>query len=199
MHAYATDSEERTELLVVMALIAIGLAMLTHKVLHHFDWQAPWWFDAPSVGGYYGLILKWFDNYGWRLSVVRSLGLVRVPDLAGVWAGGVQSSHGGAEVAVSVRIRQRWMKCVVTMETSTSRSKSLTAMVCLDDDPEPTLTYDFINEPKPGAPSTMNMHRGTTILRYMPDALGRLEGDYYSGRGRQNTGAMLLQRTERTR
>src|SRR5258707_13555336 len=46
-----------------------------------------WWVDAPSSMAYYGALYALFDRYLWRNSFVRKLGLVRIPNLTGRWAG----------------------------------------------------------------------------------------------------------------
>ena len=47
----------------------------------------------------------------------------------------------------------------------------------------------YVNEPKSGAVGTMNMHQGTAVLKLKEQIL---EGDYYSGRGRQGIGSITL-------
>ena len=56
-----------------------------------------------------------------------------------------------------------------------------------DDLPNPELHHLYVNEPHPTAPDTMNAHRGTATLRLKGAVL---EGDYYTGRGRLEIGAL---------
>ena len=63
-------------------------------------------------------------------------------------------------------------------------------MVVTED--ECIVIYDYLNEPNQDAVDTMHIHRGTGRLLLIDD---RLEGDYYTGRDRRNTGTIRLQRT----
>jgi hypothetical protein len=63
-------------------------------------------------------------------------------------------------------------------------------MVVTED--ECILIYDYLNEPNSDAVDTMHMHRGTA--RLVLTETDKLEGDYYTGRDRKNTGAMKLRR-----
>ena len=59
------------------------------------------------------------------------------------------------------------------------------------------LTYEFLNEPKSHTAATMAIHRGTASLRLQrSDREDVLEGEYYTGRGRTNHGALRLVRTK---
>ena len=117
-----------------------------------------------------------------------------IPDLNGIWEGQVESSYqeGRAVYPVSIVIKQRWSRMVVTLETDYSRSHSIAASLRTDDTPNPELSYLYINEPKATAVSTMNMHRGTTVVELKN---GILDGEYYTGRGRMTFGTIKLTRT----
>ena len=64
----------------------------------------------------------------------------------------------------------------------------------LDDGGGPMLSYEYRNEPKPHAAATMHPHRGMTRLGLVSP--GRLEGEYYTGRDRQNYGTLSLEKVE---
>src|SRR5882672_2498550 len=87
MHGYSTDSGERRVVPLLLASVAIALAWLSSNILAVMHVSLPWWLDAPSTLGYYGLLYALFDNILWRNRFVRNLGLVRVPNLAGRWRG----------------------------------------------------------------------------------------------------------------
>ena len=116
-----------------------------------------------------------------------------MPDLNGKWAGVVESSYSQAGPAhsVSVTVVQRWSKMALTLETEHSRSTSTTAHLRTIDLPNPQLSYQYVNEPKPNAPGTMEMHKGTATLELVGTGL---EGDYYTGRGRGEVGTVKLRR-----
>ena len=78
---------------------------------------------------------------------------------------------------------------LIRLETENSRSRSVMASLRTVDLPNPELSYQYVNEPKSNAPGTMEMHRGTAILELIGS---RLEGDYYTGRGRGEVGTLKL-------
>jgi len=53
------------------------------------------------------------------------------------------------------------------------------------------LNYQYINDPKSNAVETMSTHRGTARLIF-DEKKNTLEGEYYSGRGRQNFGSLYF-------
>src|SRR5437879_13284030 len=83
MHGYSTDSEERRIVPLFLAVLAIALAWMSSKFLSAVHLSVPWWVDAPSSMFLYGALYALFDRHLWRSRLVRKLGLVRPPDLAG--------------------------------------------------------------------------------------------------------------------
>jgi hypothetical protein len=55
----------------------------------------------------------------------------------------------------------------------------------------PLLTYQYQNNPRVGTSDSRHIHYGTARFSIKGDLL---DGEYYSGRGRQNIGAVSLQR-----
>jgi len=95
MHGYSTDSSERRVVPLLLALLAIALAWVTSKSLATAHLSFPWWADAPSSMGFYGVLYILFDRYLWRNSFVHKLGLVRIPNLTGRWRGYLITSFDG--------------------------------------------------------------------------------------------------------
>src|ERR687893_586058 len=92
MHPYATDSDERKRLPLLMVGLSILLAWGLNRSMEATGVSLPWWFDAPSVAGFYGFIYVVFDKRLWLLLPARKLGLVKIPDLNGTWTGTVNPS-----------------------------------------------------------------------------------------------------------
>jgi len=195
MHNYATNSEERRFVPFFLAMAAVGLGIATTWFLGLWHFDLPWWAPPLDTMTYYGLLYWWFDEVLWKWQPLRSVGLVRVPILAGKWMGRVvPASAAGvqqaADIDVVVMIRQTWQQIRIDVSTTHSKSKSLSASLTLDG--EAVLSYEYANEPLPSAPSTMHAHRGGA--RLMLSADNRLVGDYYSGRDRQSFGTIDLGR-----
>ena len=189
MHPYELQGRRRIEF--SLAVLSVLLVWLTHTGLSTFSFELPWWLSAPSVAGFYCGLYWVFDRHVWTVPVLRTVGLVGVPDLNGKWDGIIKSSYdkAGSAHSVSVFIRQRWSKISIRLETEHSRSQSVMASLKTGDVPQPELAYLYVNEPKAMSQGTMNMHRGTAILELNG---GALEGEYYTGRGRREFGTISL-------
>ncbi|GET38907.1 Cap15 family cyclic dinucleotide receptor domain-containing protein [Microseira wollei] len=190
MHTYATDASERESTPIWLAFIAVVAALSLSSALKIMKLEVPWWVDAPSVMGFYGLIYQWFDKCLWfqKFSFVS---FSAIPNLQGTWVGTIHSSYGsGTDVPnVVLYIRQTWTHINVRLVTHNSSSYSIMAAVNTYESSEPCLKYEYMNEPSALSVNTMNAHRGTANLQLSSDG-NELAGDYFTGRGRQNLGTM---------
>ena len=191
MHQYQIEGRDRTVAAFVVA--SVPLAWLIHMAFDTLGINPQWWVSVPSLAACYSVLYWLFDHYLWKLGLLRRLGLIMLPDLNGTWDGEVKSSYSkfGDPFPVCVTIVQRWSKMVVRLDTEHSRSQSTMASLKTIDLPHPELSYQYVNEPKPNAPDTMEMHRGTTTLELICCSL---EGGYYTGRGRGELGTLKLRR-----
>ncbi|MBI1953428.1 MAG: hypothetical protein HYS41_04815 [Candidatus Omnitrophica bacterium] len=198
MHPYSTDSKERIFVPFFLAVLSILGALLFHKWLAFLRIELPWWSEAPSVMGVYGLFHGFFDRAAWRWPILRKIGIVKIPDLNGSWKGEAGSSFdrhsSGREI--TVEIQQRWSRISVVLRAPDSISRSLIGGLLTEDPIGAMLSYEYLNEPKSNAPATMQTHRGTTRL-IIGENLRTLEGEYYSGRGRSSAGVLNLKRITR--
>jgi hypothetical protein len=196
MHPYATDSSERKSIPFLLASLAIISAWLLPRLLMRMTISVPWWIDAPSVMGFYGLFHFGFDRWAWRWPIFRTMGLVRVLDLSGYWTASIVSSYRSGEVVGKVRIRQNWRSISISLATPQSRSSSRVASLLVDDPNECVLHYEYLNTPRHSAADTMHMHRGSAEIRLQRNN-GELigEGEYFSGRDRANHGTIHLERS----
>lgn len=189
MHPYATDSSERQLVPLLLAVPAVIAAWIISLL------GLPWWVDDPSVIGCYGIFYAAFNQWLWRWPFLRVIGLVKVPDLNGKWTVAIRSSFDERADAhqAQVRITQTWRSILIRLETAHSRSGSLIAAVLTNDPNDFVLSYEFANTPKPGAVSTMHAHRGSVEVRFDRDTLVG-DGEYYSGRDRENQGTLQFSR-----
>jgi hypothetical protein len=123
------------------------------------------------------------------------IGLVEVPNLAGEWDGLGKSSYDqfATERAYTVKIEQTWTRISIRLQSATSESATLVAALLLHSVEGEVLSYQYRNEPRADAVSTMQTHLGTSWLT-ISDEGRTLVGRYYSGRGRQNHGSVQLRR-----
>ena len=173
---------------MVSALVSGVLAMLIPPDLVSMRWLLP----IPSIALVFGVSYWAFDNWLWRWRFLKTVRLISVPYLGGAWTGTVASSYTGFETAqpVTVTIEQTWTKLAVRLNAAESRSWSVTASILTNAPEGLVLTYLFDNDPEAEAVSAMQRFRGTTVL--VKTDSGRLEGHYYTGRGRETHGSLRL-------
>ncbi|QQS16038.1 MAG: hypothetical protein IPK84_01620 [Candidatus Moraniibacteriota bacterium] len=190
MHPYSTDTAERRFVPLLLSVAAILTAWGFGHLLEILNIAVPWWFDAPSVMGFYAIFYNLFDNYLWRWNLLRFLRLVKTPCISGEWHGTAVSSFNNEQQEVSLRIKQTWTSIELILTAPESQSHSLIAAFSLESPGGSMLTYQYQSDPRMGSPDSMQIHYGTTRLMIKGNLI---EGDYYSGRGRQNTGTLSLQ------
>lgn len=196
MHNYGTNLEERKLIPFLLAVLAVAGGILTSSVLGLFHIELPWWAPPIDTMTYYGVLYWVFDRYLWRWKFLRSIGLVKIPIFSGTWSGRVIPAENStaqalaATAEVTITVRQTWQSIAVLASTAQSRSRSISASVVID--AQDTLSYEYQNEPLSSAPATMHVHRGTT--RFILVNASTLEGEYYSGRDRQNFGTISVQK-----
>jgi hypothetical protein len=198
MHGYSTDSGERRAVPLLLASVAIALAWVSSRILTVTHLVVPWWLDAPSSLAFYGALYTLFDKYLWRNGLVSKLGLVRIPNLAGLWHGYLVSSFDGhvKRHQLVITIFQSWTRISVFLTTATSMSRSCAAVIQVDDPEGVALIYQYQNQPLADAMKTMHMHYGTAMLRVSNG--GCLVGDYYAGRDRRTFGRIYCRRQLRS-
>ena len=196
MHAYTTDSSERKFVTLYIACLSILAAWAFNRFLEAMQLTLPWWINAPSVMGFYGLLYTIFNKYIWKWRILRTIGIVKIPDLNGIWNGYVASSFDrhNTKYDATLKISQNWNQISVILKTNYSKSSSLIAAIITEDPGGAVLSYEYLNEPMPNAKPTMHTHRGAA--RHTMQSNGKvLEGEYYTGRDRQNFGILRFEQT----
>ncbi len=202
MHPYVTDSNERRLVPLLLAIVSMLAAWGLHEILEVISLSTPWWFDMPSLMGFYGLFYGSFDKWLWRIPILRKVGLVKVPDIAGKWKGYITSSFDEHQdhCEASIEICQTWTKIRINLETETSRSYSQTAAVLTEIPHCTAISYEYVNEPKAPARTTMHIHRGTARHTLcIVDDTESFDGEYYTGRDRGTFGALHFTRQKVSR
>jgi hypothetical protein len=195
MHSFAIDSDERKEMIFGIAIVSILFAWGLGQAQDVFGFSIPWWFDAPSVLGFFGLFYKMINNHLWKSSILGKCGLIKTPDLSGKWIAQICSSYNNFSQPINaeVIIKQNWTTISILFKGSHSRSASRVASILVNHPGQPMLSYEYVNEPNIDAVNTMHMHFGFTRLSLSDDKT-TLTGDYYSGRDRTNCGKLILVR-----
>jgi len=195
MHTYSIDTNERKNILLILAVISIIFSWGFYKILNYYQLSLPWWVESPSVLFFYGLLFVIFDKSLWKY--LKKVNFVKTPNLTGEWGGNLKSSfdNHSSEVKATLNIFQTWTTIKILMTTAQSSSHSESASIVIDTPEGKYLSYQYINDPKSNAIETMNIHRGTVRLVF-DEKKNILEGEYYSGRGRQNFGSLYFVRNE---
>ncbi len=198
MHHYATDSNERKLVPVLLAIVSILASWALYNALGVLQLAIPWWFDAPSVMGFYGLFYSIFDRRLWRIPIIQKIGLVNLPNLNGNWEGYLLSSFDEHSTKYDARIEiiQSWTRISIILRTENSESHSIIATLTTENPGGIILSYAYLNEPKANAKKTMHIHRGTAWLTLVKSG-EMFEGEYYTGRDRQNYGSLHFERFQK--
>ncbi len=191
MRTYATDAEDRDIVPVVLAVAAIAATQAFLTLVQKLNTQIPWWIDAPSVMGFYGIFHLLYDHILWRLHL-GPIAFSQIPDVSGVWAGVLTSSYNdGTKINIVFYIKQTWSKIAIRTETATSTSSITMAALNTENSSDPGLYYEYISKPGAFAKVTMHIHKGTVRLSLSSDGK-TLAGEYYTCRDRQNFGTLEL-------
>jgi hypothetical protein len=189
MHTYSTDAKDRKTIPLYLAAVSVVAALILSSVIKVSQLQVPWWLDAPSVMGFYGIFYSIFNNFLWKKKL-GNLSFSSIPNLEGTWVGTIHSSYNDKDYdGIILHIRQTWSAINIRLEANSSTSSSTMAAVNTVGSSESTLKYEYVNEPSIRSLESMSMHRGSANLRLSPSCIS-LEGDYFTGRGRQTFGEM---------
>jgi hypothetical protein len=196
MHTYQIEEDTRTRKMLLLVFFSVIAAYLLNILLQNAPIVIPWWIDYPSVLGFYGLFGWLYDRYVWKMEFVQKSEWLLVPNLNGVWNVELKTCYDDFTDMVKCRmfIRQTGSKIRISIETDNSISHSVQASIlCSAKLKTFEIMYTYINQPKAASKSTMNIHYGTASLQ-ISDDFRILEGDYYSGRGRQTYGSLIAKR-----
>ncbi len=118
--------------------------------------------------------------------------MVKTPIINGEWEGVcVSSFNNNTPQNVTLSIKQTWTTIQIVLTAASSQSHSLAAAITIETPGGPMLSYQYQSDPRSGSHDGMHIHYGTTRLIIKENLL---EGEYYSGRDRQNTGTLSLKK-----
>lgn len=183
----------------ILFLIAISttISYLISLLLKKCQINVPFYVDLPiSAIGIYSIFFWLFDNYFWKFSFFRQIGIIIADDLNGKWIGIVKSSYDDfkADIEAELNIKQTATRIKICGTFNQSKSVSVHENFSRSEiDNNIALFYFFRNEPKYDAVSTMAIHEGSAKLIYDKDK-DELNGYYYSGRDRNNHGTIEVRR-----
>lgn len=197
MHPYITDSDEHRKISLFLAVLGMLAAWGLHTVFQMLNFSPPWWSDIPSFAGFYELFFVLFDKWLWRMPLLRKVGVIKTPYLAGSWKGNTVSSfdHHKSQTKATIEIIQTWTRMLIILRTDNSTSHSQTASIITEIPGIAIVSYDYKNEPNVLATDTMHTHRGSARHEFRVE--GKTEffcGEYFTGRDRGTFGALNFKR-----
>lgn len=139
------------------------------------------------------ILVKLFENYLWKWKIWEFIKIVNFPDLNGIYKGKFTSSFKDEngknfEGKMTLKIKQSFSKITINCIFDLSKSISTKAFFAFNDlEQKNCLYYFFQNKPEKNAVEEMHIHEGSAILSY-DEVTKKLEGEYYSGRDRNNYG-----------
>lgn len=189
MHPYAINPDDRRQIIPIIVVIGTVVTFLIQEGLISGYLGERWWFSGLSILAVSSGLLYAYNKWIWALSI-GPVRLSRVPDLSGHWTGEVRPSPDDDNQkvqSVNLTISQTWLNLSITLDTPESRSHSTSSFIDSSNEKQPKLIYTYVNIPTGSAAETMHRHPGTTIL-WFDD--GKLQGNYYTGRGRGTHGEL---------
>lgn len=189
MHPYSTD-ESRVSVYGGLAVLSVVLSWAIVAATARLSWPE-WLVSAPSLAGTFAVLYRAFDRYAWRWRWLHKLGVVKVSDVSGTYAGKLVSTYQDpagkpVERDITLDIAQTWTRLSVfmTVISGSSSSTSISAHGSVTHDGSATcLAYTYRNKVNPAvADADMGDHDGAADLRI--DDNGRLSGRYFNSRPR---------------
>ncbi|MFH1706136.1 MAG: hypothetical protein ABH867_04500 [Patescibacteria group bacterium] len=170
----------------LLPLLSLVLAWSFNQIFPN----TPFWLESLSPIYAYALLYSLFDKFVWNWKVFRLTKVVEFPDLRGRWTGTQRSSYKEAdknvEIPAILEIKQTFSKIIVRAYYTKSQSECAVASLA-ELNGETYLFYTYDNEPNSLKRGTMQAHKGTVKLQYLPKE-NKLLGFYFNSIG--NTGEM---------
>lgn len=198
MHNISNDLDNQSRI----TLYAIVLSIFTffcvlvpfYGILKSaYNVSIPIWIETPSILGLYRLYVIAFEKYFWKYQFIETIGLPKIPDLNGKWDTKIHTSFDDSVKNAEAEIAHNYSSFSMILKTKESKSSTTSAIFNLKNPINRTLSYSYLSRPVTTTNDTMNMHEGTAILEILEDTK-KLEGYYYSGRGRATYGKIILEK-----
>lgn len=166
---------------VVLPLASYFIALVFYQLFPN----VPFWMETISPLFAYGVLYALFEKYAWHWRIFGFFGVVSVPDLRGHWKGKQRSSHqengNNVEIPSCLEISQTFSKIILCACYERSQSQSVAANFA-ELNGENFLFYTYDNEPNSLKSGTMQAHKGTVKLKYLPKKK-KLIGSYFNSIG----------------
>jgi len=198
MHEYSIDVNHN-RIIFYLAVISIGLSAIITKLLNSLITSIPFFeltvsFTAISV---FGLLYTLFNNFFWKFKWLRKLGIVKTPDLNGIWEGYFKSSFHDWEKSypATLDIKQNWSEICISGKFNDSSSNSYLSSIKVRNGGGIKLFYSYQNDKRPEkANAPFSDHKGYSSLELNNEET-ILQGQYFNNpSNNKNHGILYLKR-----
>ncbi|MBV5222523.1 Cap15 family CBASS effector [Staphylococcus hominis] len=196
MHEYSVDIKDH-KIIYYLSIASFFLSSFLSYFLNLLITKSPWNVISVSLTamGVFTCLYALFDKHIWKWKILKKLGIIKNPNLNGVWEGVFLSSYHefNSELPISLTIVQTWSKISIRGTFNHSDSFSNTASIKVNLGNEISLFYSYYNDKKPEYYNlgTSN-HRGYANLKIKGDLM---EGKYFNDpTNNQNWGKMKLKK-----
>ncbi|MCO0597278.1 hypothetical protein NGI46_07320 [Peribacillus butanolivorans] len=176
MHQYSVDYDRK---LIYFLLVSISISITS---LINYVFTVSHIVISVTSFTIFGLIFLLFDKFFWKWRVLHKLGIVKTPNLIGMWEGVLSSSYHEfkEEMPACIVIKQTWTHIFVSGNFNQSKSYSISANLETNNGARTILRYVYMNQNNLAkSDGTMSSHSGITTLEFSLEE-GVTEGKYYN-------------------
>lgn len=176
MHQYSVDYDRK----LIYFVLVISSVFLTSCINYLFNITNL----LISVAGFtiFGLLFLLFDKFLWKWSFLYKVGLIKTPNLNGIWEGTFSSSYHdfNQQMPARIEIKQTWTHICIFGKFNQSKSYSNSANLEINTGARIVLRYVYLNKNRlDKSEGTMGNHSGIATLEFqLKDGLS--EGKYYN-------------------
>ncbi|MFZ2523336.1 MAG: hypothetical protein WAW92_03030 [Minisyncoccia bacterium] len=173
----------RTSHVIFFAGVIPALSLVLAWLFSQLIPTPPFWLETLSPLLAYAFIYTLFEKYLWTWKIFRILGITVFPDLRGRWCGKQQSTYNNTITEACLEIKQTFSNVSVCAHYQKSNSGSVVANF-VEINGDKWLFYTYDSEPGSLKQGTMQMHKGTAKIKYVPSDK-KLIGFYFNSIGNQ--------------
>ncbi|MBP0016384.1 MAG: hypothetical protein J7647_02365 [Cyanobacteria bacterium SBLK] len=197
MHEYTVLGHDRKKIYYSLAFLSGGLSPVIAGWIGKVSNFTSVPLIAPSGLAIFGLLFLIFDHFLWKWSLFYKIGIVKIPNLSGMWTGHIISSKKTQQkIPTQVTIYQTYSNIRIRLNTPSAQSISLMAAFEMVDPACFHLSYEYLSEFR-DPQGDIRRHYGVTRLNIKTndDKVDREhEGYYYTEKSRDSYGTIIIEK-----
>lgn len=176
LHEYSIDVD-RTKIIYSLTILSSFISVWIPKIPFLSAFSFP-----ITTAGVFAILFLIFDNFLWKLKILRKIGVVQTPNINGTWKGNFKSSYSNFRDAypATLIIKQTWTKIRIRGKFNNSLSNSDIASIKVKDGSDMMLYYSYRNDKRPEHHELpFSDHSGFCSLEWN-EKEDFFEGEYYN-------------------